>query len=50
LAALNPARVTYLYFVSKNDGSHFFSHTLEQHAEAVRKYQPRTEPAENSGS
>lgn len=50
LAALNPARVTYLYFVSKNDGSHFFSHTLEQHAEAVRRYQPRTEPAENSGS
>ena len=38
-AALNPARVNYLYFVAKNDGSHFFSQTLEQHVEAVRNYQ-----------
>jgi UPF0755 protein len=42
-AALNPARVNFLYFVAKNDGSHFFSRTLEQHAQAVRKYQARSE-------
>jgi UPF0755 protein len=40
-AALDPARVSYLYFVAKNDGSHYFSRTLAQHAEAVRKYQSR---------
>ena len=38
-AALYPARVSYLYFVSKNDGTHHFSRTLEEHQQAVRKYQ-----------
>lgn len=38
-AALYPASVPYLYFVSKNDGSHFFSVTLEEHNRAVRTYQ-----------
>jgi UPF0755 protein len=38
-AALNPAPVPYLYFVAKNDGSHHFSRTLEQHQQAVRQYQ-----------
>lgn len=50
LAALNPARVSFLYFVAKNDGTHFFSRTLEQHAQAVRKYQARNEVSGNSGS
>lgn len=50
LAALNPARVNFLYFVAKNDGSHYFSRTLEQHAQAVRKYQARNEASGNSGS
>lgn len=50
LAALNPARVSFLYFVAKNDGTHFFSRTLEQHAQAVRKYQARNEASGNSGS
>lgn len=38
-AALNPAPVMYLYFVSRNDGSHHFSETLPEHSRAVRKYQ-----------
>ena len=38
-AALHPASVNYLYFVAKNDGSHQFSRTLEQHQQAVRLYQ-----------
>lgn len=47
MAALNPARVNFLYFVAKNDGSHFFSRTLEQHAQAVRMYQLRSEGEDN---
>jgi UPF0755 protein len=39
LAALSPAPVPYLYFVSKNDGSHHFSSTMEEHGRAVWKYQ-----------
>ncbi len=30
-AALHPARVSYLYYVARPDGSHIFSNTLEQH-------------------
>jgi UPF0755 protein len=39
LAALHPSPVSYLYFVSKNDGSHYFSSTIEEHNQAVWKYQ-----------
>jgi UPF0755 protein len=41
LAALSPAAIPYLYFVSKNDGSHYFSMTLEEHNRAVIKYQAK---------
>jgi UPF0755 protein len=40
-AALNPAPVKYLYFVSKNDGSHHFSITVAEHNRAVERYQKR---------
>lgn len=38
-AALAPADVEYLYFVSKNDGSHAFAETLGQHNANVQEYQ-----------
>ncbi len=38
-AVLSPARSDYLYFVSKNDGSHCFSGTLREHQRAVARYQ-----------
>jgi UPF0755 protein len=40
-AALYPSPVSYLYFVSKNDGSHSFSSTMEEHNRAVLKYQKK---------
>ena len=38
-AALKPARVSYLYFVSRNDGSHAFARTLAEHNRNVREFQ-----------
>ncbi len=38
-AALEPADVSHLYFVSRNDGSHVFADTLRQHNRNVREYQ-----------
>lgn len=38
-AALAPAPVSYLYFVSRNDGTHEFSMTLEEHNRAVARFQ-----------
>jgi len=40
-AALYPADEKYLYFVSRNDGSHHFSHTFREHQNAVNTYQKR---------
>ncbi|HAM50849.1 MAG TPA: endolytic transglycosylase MltG [Nitrospiraceae bacterium] len=41
IAALNPAHVPYLYFVSNNDGTHTFSSTWNEHAEAVKVYRDK---------
>jgi len=38
-AALYPAATNYLYFVAKGDQTHYFSTTLTEHNQAVRKYQ-----------
>jgi UPF0755 protein len=38
-AVLAPADVPYLYFVSRNDGSHVFAETYAEHSANVREYQ-----------
>lgn len=37
-AAVQPAREKYLYFVARGDGSHVFSHTLQQHLHAKAEF------------
>lgn len=44
-AVLKPDSTPYLYFVSRNDGTHHFSVTLEEHQAAVNRYQRRQTPA-----
>ena len=38
-AVLQPAETNFLFFVSRNDGSHQFSRTLREHNRAVNRYQ-----------
>ena len=38
-AALFPAATDFLFFVSRNDGSHQFSRTLREHSQAVNRFQ-----------
>jgi len=40
-AALSPIKTNHFYFVSRKDGSHHFSSSLEEHNNAVRRYQLR---------
>jgi UPF0755 protein len=41
LAVVEPAETEYLYFVSRNDGTHHFSATYKEHVNAVNRYQRR---------
>jgi UPF0755 protein len=43
-ATMHPAPTKALYFVSRGDGSHHFSETLQEHNNAVIKYQLRGKP------
>ena len=38
-ATLHPAEGETLYFVAKGDGTHYFSTTLKEHSQAVKRYQ-----------
>ena len=51
-AAISPANADYLYFVSMNNGKHFFSSSLKEHNRAVDSFQRkhRTKPAHPDGS
>jgi UPF0755 protein len=40
IAVIRPASTNDLYFVARNDGSHAFSETFEQHQRYVEQYQP----------
>ncbi len=40
-AVVKPAETEYLYFVSRNDGTHEFSRTYREHVNAVNRYQRR---------
>ena len=46
-AALAPDTSAYLYYVSKNDGTHYFSKDLRTHLIAVARYQKK--PAHDTG-
>lgn len=48
-AVLYPADTSYLYFVSRNDGTHLFSPTLKEHNRAVEKYQKRRGKSSGGG-
>ena len=43
MAALYPADVPYIYFVSNNDGTHQFSVTMGEHQAAVQEYRKKKE-------
>lgn len=38
-AVVSPAQTNFLFFVSKNDGTHVFAETLEEHLRNVEQYQ-----------
>jgi UPF0755 protein len=48
-AALFPADVPYLYFVSNRDGTHYFSKTLDEHIRAIKRIAEQRQTAEEEG-
>jgi UPF0755 protein len=48
-ATVHPADADFLYFVSRNDGSHVFARTLDEHNRNVQKYQVLPFRASRSG-
>jgi UPF0755 protein len=50
MAAVDPEPANYYYFVSRNDGTHHFSRTLEEHNKAVERYQKKREHGGRTGS
>ena len=38
LAAMNPAKTDFLYFVARQDGTHYFSRNLDEHNRAISRY------------
>jgi len=49
VAALYPADVPYIYFVSNNDGTHLFSVTEEEHFKAVAAYREKRQKDKQIG-
>ena len=49
-AVLEPAQSAFLYFVSRNDGSHVFSKNYKAHQKAVDRYQKRPRVMKPTGS
>ncbi|MEW6115412.1 MAG: endolytic transglycosylase MltG [Nitrospirota bacterium] len=50
IAALYPANVPYLYFVSQGNGTHYFSRDWKEHAEAVKRFRAIQAAAAQSGA
>ncbi len=48
-AVLSPAKTGYLYFVAKNDGTHYFSRSLAEHNRAVEVFLKTPHSAPTSG-
>jgi UPF0755 protein len=48
-AALHPAKASYLFYVAKPDGAHIFSHTFQEHQQAIRRARALQRAAAPSG-
>ncbi len=48
-AAIAPSGAPYIFFVSKNDGTHYFSKSIREHNKAVQFYQKRLARNQKTG-